>query len=182
MSNLLKNRYNLFFLVLLLFITIIIPETMLVYPVFVAYCFPIKYYDGIRKYLNVSLNILLVYLILILNFWFLSFNILSKTKLIYLIKKFDLIDFYMFFFLSFWMLLVFKCFYKLKINCIDILIHLIGLLLINYLSESLAEILIKREHFRTFEMSLILLFIFYSIFCIWKVDKISKKVHNPEII
>ena len=90
---LLKNNYNLFFLILLLFITVIIPQTMMVYPVFVAYCFPIKYYDGFRKYLNVSLNILLVYLILILDFWFLSFDILSKSKLIYLLKKFDLIDF-----------------------------------------------------------------------------------------
>lgn len=182
MSNLLKNNYNLFFLILLLFITVIIPQTMMVYPVFVAYCFPIKYYDGFRKYLNVSLNILLVYLILILDFWFLSFDILSKSKLIYLLKKFDLIDFYMFFFLSFLMLLVFKYFYKLKINFIDNLIHLIGLLVINYLSEPLTELLIKREHFRTFEMSLILLFMFYSIYCIWKADKISKKANNPEII
>mgnify|MGYP003547740743 FL=1 len=88
----------------------------------------------------------------------------------------------MFFFVSFLILLVFKYFYKFKINFIDNLIHLIGLLVINYLSVPLTELLIKREHSRTFEMSLILLFMFYSIYCIWKADKISKKANNPEII
>lgn len=99
----------------------------------------------------------------------------------FFLKKFQLIDFYFFFFLSFFQLLIFKYIYQLKINGYDILIHLLGLLIINYATKPLSELLIRREHFRNFEMSIYLIFIFYTIYSIWKVNK-SQKVTNPEIM
>nr|WP_297307077.1 hypothetical protein [uncultured Flavobacterium sp.] len=157
-------------LILLLITSVIIPETAIIYPAFIGFCFPTKFKDGIKSYINILLNIFLAYLILTLDICFLGSDILSKSKLIYLLKKFELVDFYMFFFLSFFQLLLFKFIYKLKITTLDILIHFFGLLGINYLSEPLGTLLIKRDHFRTFEMSLILIFIFYSVYSIWKVD------------
>lgn len=182
MLSLLKNKIKLVLLLLLLLLTVLIPDIMLVYPAFVGYCFPVKYSVGVLKYVNISLNIILAYTILVLDILFLNFDMLSENIFIFLLRKFDLIGFYMFFFLSFWMLLVFKYFYKLRIDFTDILIHFLGLLFINYLSETLAELLIKREHFRIFIMSQYLLFIFYSIYCILKVDRNSNQIGNPEII
>ena len=172
---------KIFYLILLLFFTAIVSEIVVFLPVFVGYCFPIIFYEGIKKYINILLNIFLVYLILIFDVYFLSNDVLSQTKLIFILKKFNLIDFYFFFPLSFFLLLIFKYCYQLKINGFDILIHLVGLLIINYISEPLAELLIIREHFRNFEMSIYLIFIFYSIYIIWKVH-ISQKFTKSEIM
>src|SRR5690554_7496075 len=52
--------------------------------------------------------------------------------------------------------------YKYKISLYDLLIHIVALIVVNYLSNPFAIFFIEREHFREFEMSLRWIFLFIA--------------------
>lgn len=168
-------------LIILLILSSILPNSWLLFPIFVAYCFPLNYPKDLKKYLNIGFNILIVLLIMFLTLSLLSYFPSTNSKIMFYPKKYNLLEFLFYFPLSLFTLLVFKYIYKYKINWFDIILHILALLGINYCAEPLGVFLIKREHFRAFEMSLHLLFIFYSLYCIWKVNQ-HEKQKNVEII
>lgn len=163
-------------LILLIIICAIFPDAWIGYPFFVAYCFPLKYNNGLYKYLNISFNLFSSFLMLYLSFYFISVFLPSNSRIMFFPKIYNLTEFVFFLPLSIFLLLFLKYVYKYSINWLDIVIHILSLLFINYFSEPLAILLIKRGHFRAFTMSINLLFIFFSLYCIWKVHQQEKEI------
>lgn len=171
------------FLILLLITSSIFPGSWISFPFFIAYCLPLKYAKGFKRYLNIGFNILIVISVIYVNIYIFSNYLPSNSKIIYYPKIYKLIDFFLYLPLSICLLLFLKYVYKYSIIWIDFFLHLLILLFINYFSEPLAVLIIEREHFRAFTMSVHLLFAFYSLYCIWKIDqhekKIIQKLYNP---
>lgn len=168
-------------LLLLLILNAIFPDSWLIFPFFVGFCLPLKHKKGIKRYLNISFNIIVVLLILLMTINLLGYFPSSNSKIMFYPKLYKLIDFLFYLPISIASLLVFKFIYKYRINRFDMILHILALLAINYGAEPLAILLIKREHFSAFTLSLHLLFIFHSLYCIWKVDQHEKK-NSLEII
>lgn len=161
-------------LILLLILSSTVNGSWILFPLFIAFCFPLNYKNGLKKYLNIGINIVVILFIILITFSLLNYLSTENSKILLYFKKYNLIDFIFYLPLSLNTLLVFNYIYKYKINWLDIIINILALLTINYLAEPLATLLIKREHFREFTMSFHLLFIFFSLYCIWKVGQHEK--------
>lgn len=154
-------------LLLLLILNAIFPDVMLLFPFFVGYCLPLKHKTGFKRYLNFSI----VFLIIFSTIYIISNSLSSNSKIMFYPKVYNFVDFVFYLPLSIFLLLCLKYIYKYSISYLDVSIHIFGILIINYLAEPLANNIIIKENFSTFTMSLHLLFIFHSLYCIWKVDQ-----------
>ena len=153
-------------LILLLILSSIIPDSWFVFPFFVGYCLPLKHKTGFKRYLNLSLNLSIVFLIIFSTIYIISNYLSSNSKIMFYPKVYNFVDFVLYLPLSIFLLLALKYIYKYSISYLDVSIHIFGILVINYLAEPLANIIIVRGHLGTFTMSLHLLFIFHSLYCI----------------
>lgn len=170
-------------LILLLIANAIFPNVMFLFPIFVAYCFPNKFNFGYKKICNYTINVVICYVLILLPFligmFFPKLSVINS--LIRFLKKIQLFDAFFYCIISITILLIFKYLYEIEITKKDMIIHSVGLLLINFLSYPLGKNLLSYSDFRPFIMSLQLLFIFYSLYCIWKVNQ-HEKQKNVEII
>ena len=170
-------------LILLLILNAIFPDVMFLFPIFIAYCFPNHFNSGYKKLLNFLANTLIVYLLVLLPFFIAgtASYFQELVKIMNWFRKIYLIDLFFFFTIPIGILLIFKFPYKIKISIKDVIINIIGVLTASFLSEPLGDLLLSYSTFRPFIMNLLLLFIFYSLYCIWKVDQHEKK-NSLEII
>ncbi len=161
-----KCFLNVIILVLLLVLHSIIPESYWYSIIFIGYCMPLKESNGVVKYVNIFLNILLMYALaftpILTGKFFTSFNIINKLGL-------EIFAIYLP--VSLLLLVALKFIYKYRISLYDLLIHIVALIVVNYLSNPFAIFFIEREHFREFEMSLRWIFLFIASYIIWKVHQ-----------
>jgi len=164
-------------LILLLILNAIFPDVMLLFPIFVGYCFPNHFNSGYKKLLNFLANTFIVYLLVLLPFFIaeITSNFQELVKIMEWFKKIYLFDLFFFSIIPIGILLIFKYSYKIKISIKDVIINIIGVLAASFLSETLGDLLLSYSDFKPFIMNLLLLFIFHSLYCIWKVNQHEKK-------
>lgn len=103
-------------LLLLLILNAIFPDVMLLFPIFVAYCFPNHFNSGYKKLLNFLANTLIVYLLVLLPFFIAgtASYFQELVKIMKWLRKIYLFDLFFFSTFPIGILLIFKFQYKIK--------------------------------------------------------------------